>query len=377
MMDKQVILIVDDVDLNRELLREMLEEKYDIMEAADGEEAVALMEKYTEDIDLVLLDVIMPRMDGFGVLQVMKEKNWIQDIPVIMVSADNTSDSIARGFDSGVTDYVGRPYDWKVVKKRVENTLMLYAKQKKMRQMVKDEIISRQRSNRWMIDILSTAIEFRNGETGMHIVRVRIITQILLEAYLKNHPEIDMSLEEQMLITDAAALHDIGKIVIPEAIINKPGRLTKEEFEIMKTHSKCGADMIDSVPKGRGEKLFQHAYAIARWHHERWTGGGYPDGLKGNEIPLSAQLVALADVYDALVSERVYKAAYSHEKAIEMILGGECGIFNPELMECLREEEANLDENIRRRCSEDATNTNIISLSEEILKQRLNGGGII
>lgn len=253
MMDKQVILIVDDVDLNRELLREMLEEKYDIMEAADGEEAVALMEKYTEDIDLVLLDVIMPRMDGFGVLQVMKEKNWIQDIPVIMVSADNTSDSIARGFDSGVTDYVGRPYDWKVVKKRVENTLMLYAKQKKMRQMVKDEIISRQRSNRWMIDILSTAIEFRNGETGMHIVRVRIITQILLEAYLKNHPEIDMSLEEQMLITDAAALHDIGKIVIPEAIINKPGRLTKEEFEIMKTHSKCGADMIDSVPKGRGE----------------------------------------------------------------------------------------------------------------------------
>ncbi len=371
MNEKQCVLIVDDVAMNREFLGLMLEEKYDILEAKDGEEAVQILEQKAADIDLLLLDVVMPNMDGFDVLNVMNERHWIEDIPVIMVSAENGPAYIAKGYDLGVTDYISRPYDGNIVKRRVKNTMALYAKQKRLQEIVKEELVAKQKNNRIMIDILSTVVEFRNGESGLHVIRVRTIVEILLEAYLAMHPEIHMDLEDQILITDAASLHDIGKIVIPEEILNKPGRLTKEEFEVMKTHSARGAEMLNSLPVSMESKLLQHAYAICRWHHERWNGGGYPDGLKGDEIPLSAQLVALADVYDALTSKRVYKPAYSHERAIEMILNGECGQFNPDILECLKQEEGKLEEKILLRSDEQTTNVNIVRLSEELLKNKL------
>lgn len=371
MNEKQCVLIVDDVAMNREFLGLMLEDEYKIMEAGDGEEAVQILEQHKDEIDLLLLDVVMPKMDGFDVLNVMNERHWIEDIPVIMVSAENGPDYIAKGYDLGVTDYISRPYDGSIVKKRVQNTMMLYTKQKRLQEIVKEELVAKQKNNRIMIDILSTVVEFRNGESGLHVVRVRTIVEILLEAYLEMHPEIHMDLEDQILITDAASLHDIGKIVIPEEILNKPGRLTKEEFEVMKTHSARGAEMLNSLPLSMESKLLQHAYAICRWHHERWDGGGYPDGLKGSEIPISAQLVALADVYDALTSKRVYKPAYSHERAIEMILNGECGVFNPDILACLKREESRLVEQIRLRSDQNATNVNIVRLSEELLKTKL------
>ncbi len=371
MEDKQCILIVDDVEMNRDLLSMMLEEEYRLLEAKDGNEAIAMLEKYGTQIDLLLLDVVMPNMDGFGVLEVMNQRQWIQDIPVIMVSAENGPDYIAKGYDMGVTDYISRPYDGSIVKKRVKNTMMLYTKQKRLQTIIKEELVAKQKNNRVMIDILSTVVEFRNGESGMHVIRVRTIVEILLEAYLEMHPEITMDLEDQILISDAASLHDIGKIVIPEEILNKPGKLTKEEFEVMKTHSARGADMLNSLPMRMESRLLKHAYAICRWHHERWNGGGYPDGLRGDEIPLSAQLVALADVYDALTSKRVYKPAFTHERAIEMILGGECGEFNPDILECLKREESRLEEKIALRSNEDAANVNIVRLSEELLKNKL------
>lgn len=371
MEEKQCILIVDDVEMNRELLSLMLEDEYRLLEAEDGEEAIKMLEEHGTEIDLLLLDVVMPKVDGFGVLEVMNERNWIQDIPVIMVSAESGPDYIAKGYDMGVTDYISRPYDGSIVKKRVQNTMMLYAKQKLLQEIVKEELIAKQQSNRLMIDILSTVVEFRNGESGLHVVRVRTIVDILLEAYLEMHPEVEMDLEEQILITDAASLHDIGKIVIPEHILNKPGRLTDEEFAIMKTHSAAGADLLDGLPMGKDSKLLKYAYEICRWHHERWNGRGYPDGLKGNEIPLCAQLVALADVYDALTSERVYKPPYTHTRAIEMILNGECGEFNPDVLKCLRREESKLEEQIEIRSNELTANANMIRLSEALLKNRL------
>lgn len=374
MEKKQCILIVDDVEMNRELLSLMLEDKYRLMEAEDGEQAIQILEEHLNEIDLLLLDVVMPKLDGFGVLNVMNERRWIDDIPVIMVSAENGPDYIAKGYDMGVTDYISRPYDGSIVKKRAQNTIMLYAKQKRLQQIVKEELVAKQKNNRVMIDILSTVVEFRNGESGLHIVRVRTIVEILLEAYLAMHPEITMDLEDQMLIRDAASLHDIGKIVIPEEILNKPAKLTAEEFEVMKTHSARGAEMLNSLALSEESKLLQHAHAICRWHHERWDGRGYPDGLKGDEIPLSAQLVSLADVYDALTSVRVYKPAYSHERAIEMILEGECGQFNPDILECLKKEESKLEEKIRVHSNEEIIQGNIVRLSDELLKTKLEQG---
>ncbi len=374
MEEKQCILIVDDVEMNREFLSLMLEDKYRLLEAEDGEQAIQMLEEHLGEIDLILLDVVMPKLDGFGVLNVMNERHWIDDIPVIMVSAESSPDYIAKGYDMGVTDYISRPYDGSIVKKRVENTIMLYAKQKLLQKIVKEELVSKQKNNRVMIDILSTVVEFRNGESGMHVVRVRTIVEILLEAYLEMHPEIVLPLEDQMLIRDASSLHDIGKIVIPEEILNKPGRLTAEEFEIMKTHSARGADMLKNLPLIEESKLLQYAHEICRWHHERWDGRGYPDGLKGDEIPLSAQLVSLADVYDALTSERVYKPAYSHDRAIEMIHNGECGQFNPDILECLRQEESRLEEKIQVHSNEAIIQGNIVRLSEELLKNRMEQG---
>lgn len=334
---KQQILIVDDSEINREILKEILKEDYRILEAANGEECLEQLERSGTGISLVLLDIVMPEMDGFEVLAAMNQNHWIEDIPVIMISSEDSDSYIRRAYEMGVSDYISRPFDAKIVYQRVLNMIKLYAKQRRLIHLVTRQIYEKERNNRMLIGILSQIVEFRNGESGLHVIHINLITQLLLEQLVKKTGKYQLSWEDRLLIATASALHDIGKIGIDEKILNKPGKLTKEEFEIMKTHTLIGAQMLDNLDMYRNEKLLKLAHEICRWHHERYDGKGYPDGLVGEEIPISAQVVSLADVYDALVSERVYKKAFSHEKALEMIQNGECGTFNPLLLRCMTE----------------------------------------
>ena len=334
---KQQILIVDDSEINREILKEILKEDYRILEAANGEECLEQLERSGTGISLVLLDIVMPEMDGFEVLAAMNQNHWIEDIPVIMISSEDSDSYIRRAYEMGVSDYISRPFDAKIVYQRVLNMIKLYAKQRRLIHLVTRQIYEKERNNRMMIGILSQIVEFRNGESGLHVIHINLITQLLLEQLVKKTGKYQLSWEDRLLIATASALHDIGKIGIDEKILNKPGKLTKEEFEIMKTHTLIGAQMLDNLDMYRNEKLLKLAHEICRWHHERYDGKGYPDGLVGEEIPISAQVVSLADVYDALVRERVYKKAFSHEKALEMIQNGECGTFNPLLLQCMTE----------------------------------------
>ena len=331
------LLVVDDSEMNREILKEILGKEYRILEACDGEEALKMLEQYGTEISLVLLDIIMPKMDGFEVLAYMNRDKWIEDIPVIMISSEGSESYIRRAYELGASDYISRPFDTKVVYQRVINMIKLYAKQRRLIHLVTDQIYEKEKNNRMMTGILSQIVEFRNGESGLHVLHINILTQLLLEKLMRKSENYDFSWSQQHMIATASALHDIGKIGIDEKILNKPGKLTKEEFEAMKQHTIIGARMLDRLEMYHDEEMMKYAYEICRWHHERYDGKGYPDGLKGEEIPISAQVVSLADVYDALVSDRVYKKAYSHEKAIEMILNGECGMFNPLLLECLVE----------------------------------------
>ena len=331
------LLVVDDSEMNREILKEILGKEYRILEACDGNEALEMLEQYGTEISLVLLDIIMPQMDGFEVLAYMNRDKWIEDIPVIMISSEGSESYIRRAYELGASDYISRPFDAKVVYQRVINMIKLYAKQRRLIHLVTDQIYEKEKNNRMMTGILSQIVEFRNGESGLHVLHINILTQLLLEKLMRKSENYNLSWSQQYMIATASALHDIGKIGIDEKILNKPGKLTKEEFEIMKQHTLIGAQMLDSLEMYHDEEMMKYAYEICRWHHERYDGKGYPDGLKGEEIPLSAQVVSLADVYDALVSDRVYKKAYSHEKAMEMILNGECGVFNPILLECLVE----------------------------------------
>ncbi len=337
--NKNTVLIIDDAELNRALLGDILALDYNVLEAADGETALATLEERWTEIDLVLLDVVMPGMDGFELLTRMNRNSWLSSTPVIMISADGSPENIDRAYDLGATDYITRPFDEKTVLYRVRNTIRLYAKQQALENLVAEQIMEKERSNFQMVEILSNVVEFRNGESGLHVQHVRLITDVLLQTVRRRCPQYGLTSAKIAVIANASALHDVGKISIDEKILNKPGRLTPEEFEIMKTHTVIGARMLEETPhQGEGDDGFLHiAHDICRWHHERYDGRGYPDGLVGEEIPISAQVVALADVYDALTATRVYKAAIEPEKALQMILDGQCGTFNPVLLDCLVE----------------------------------------
>lgn len=332
---KYRILVVDDSEMNREILSEILNEEYDIIEADSGDTCIDMLRKYETGISLVLLDIVMPGMDGFGVLNYMNRHHYLEDIPVIMISSEDSTETVRRAYEMGVSDYINRPFDAGVVHRRVYNTIKLYAKQRRLIALITNQVYEKEKNNRMMVGILSQIVEFRNGESGSHVLNINIFTGMLLESLVQHTDKYDLSWSERLLITTASALHDIGKIGIDDKILNKPGKLTDEEFKIMQNHTIIGASILENMGSYQDEELMKVAYQICRWHHERYDGKGYPDGLKGDEIPISAQVVSLADVYDALVSERVYKKAYSHEKAIEMITNGECGCFNPILLECL------------------------------------------
>ncbi len=363
---RQKILIVDDNEMNRSILMDMLGDEYTVIEAVNGLHAVNELQKQASDIDLVMLDLVMPEMDGLEVLAVMNQRRWIESIPVIMISAESTSDRIKKALEMGVTDFIGRPFDDRIVRRRVLNTLLSSAKQAQLESLVAEQMYEKEQNSLLMIDILSHIVEFRNGESGLHVIHVRRLTEVLLERLAVKDPSYDLNRETISLISEASALHDIGKIAIDEKILNKPGRLTDEEFKIMKTHSMVGAQMLGGLAVHQGEPLVKIAYEICRWHHERWDGRGYPDGLRGTEIPIAAQVVAMADVYDALTSERVYKAAFSHEQAIQMITGGECGSFNPQLLECLGEAADTLQEQLSGKGEERKPQFELSSIVEKM-----------
>ncbi len=334
---RELVLIVDDAEINREILFEMLKDRFDIIEAPSGEECLELLHQYGTEISIVLLDFIMSGIDGLGVLNVMNKEHLIEDIPVIMISSEDSELHIRQAYEMGVSDYISRPFDTSVVRQRVYNTIKLYAKQRKLIDLVAGQMQEKEKNNQIMVNILSHIVECRNGESGQHVRNIGILTKLLLKKLMQKTDRYQMTWGDLNRIALASALHDIGKIGIEEAILNKPGKLTQEEYEEMKKHTVIGWSMLKNLKQYQEEPLVRMAEQICRWHHERYDGKGYPDGLKGDEIPISAQVVSLADVYDALTNERVYKKAIPHEKAIEMIVAGECGQFNPMLIEYLLE----------------------------------------
>lgn len=358
------ILIVDDVEINRELLFEILKEEYEILMAENGKQALEVVEKLHDEIAVILLDLVMPEMDGFTVLEEINKKPWSKQIAIMIISGDNAIQTEARCFELGVADYIHRPFDNRLVRKRVRNVIALYQYQEELEQKVEKqtEVLRKQfqllkqqaeqlrQSKENVIDILGSVVEYRNLESGEHIKRVKGYTRILAERLMKDYPEYGLIQEEVEVIVAASALHDVGKIAIPDSILLKPGRLTDEEFEYMKSHTTKGCEIINSIENAWDEEYGRVSYEICRYHHERYDGKGYPDGLKGEEIPVSAQLVSIADVYDALVNERVYKSAFSKEKAFQMIITGECGVFSPKLLDCFwntRKEFENLSDHLK------------------------------
>lgn len=335
------MLIVDDVELNRAILCEIFYQKFEVLEAENGKEALDIIEEQKDSIAVILLDIVMPVMDGLEVLEILDRKNLLKEIPVLLITAEIAENITLRGYKLGVTDVISKPFNPNIVKLRVGNIVELYEYRKNLENVVRrqtatleNQAVKLRQSNSFFIETLNTVVEFRDCESGQHIRRIRDITRLFLEAMGKKSMDYFFTPEQIDIICDAAAMHDIGKIAISDSILNKPGKLTKDEFEIMKTHTVKGCEILTKLDSMQDEEHFDYCYDICRHHHERWDGGGYPDGLRGNEISIWAQIISLADVYDALVNERVYKAAYTHEQAVAMILNGECGVFSPELLSC-------------------------------------------
>lgn len=346
---KNTILVVDDVEMNREILTDIMEpDGYNIIEAADGEQAINQIEKYKDDLVVILLDLVMPKIDGFGVLGWLSEKKYMDRIPVLVISGDSLVESESRCFDYGVSDFIHKPFDRALVIRRVSNMIELYryknsledtvARQTEDLRRQNEELIRKaeqlKESKLRVIDILGAVVESRNLESGLHIKRVKEYTRILAEYVMAEYPEYGLNEKIIAILTSVSALHDVGKIAIPDSILLKPGRLTDEEFAIMKTHTVRGCEVLDNV-EGVWEDNYENmCYDVCRHHHERYDGRGYPDGLVGDDIPITAQVVSIADVYDALVSERCYKKPFSLEEAYDMITHGKCGMFNPKLLAC-------------------------------------------
>lgn len=339
---RQSVLIVDDSELNRKMLGQMLGSRFDIAEAASGEACLQLLEQNATGISIVLLDIHMPGIDGFTVLEEMNQKNLLEQIPVIMISSEDTVDAVRRAFDLGASDYISRPFDAKVVYQRIINTIQLYAKQRRLSAMAADLAFEKERASRMMIGILSQVVEKRNGESRDHVQRVAQLTSMLLAGLAQKTDRYPLTREMRRTIATAAALHDIGKMEICEDLLHKEGPLTEAERRTLQSHTLLGAQMLEEQPECRNDAFARTAYNICRWHHERYDGGGYPDGLQGEQIPIEAQVVGLADVYERLVSRPVDGHARTHSEVVQMICTGVCGAFNPLLLDCLQDMEAEI-----------------------------------
>lgn len=343
------VLVVDDVEINRDILEGILEEDFEVLTAGNGVEALQVISE-NKDISVVLLDLIMPRMDGFSVLEELKNRDLLRRLPVIIISGDDSVENETRCFDFGIADFVKKPFNAAIVKHRVHNVVALYSYRNQLEDKVaeqtkelsvQNEQLKKQterlaESNQKIIDILGTVVESRNLESGQHIQRVKTYTEILAKQMMEDYPEYGINQHMIDVMVPASALHDVGKIAIPDNILLKPGRLTSDEFEVMKSHTTRGCLILDNIQGAWDEEYAKMTYEICRHHHEKYDGKGYPDGLAGDDIPVSAQIVSVADVYDALVNERVYKDAFPKDQAFNMIINGECGTFSPKLLECFR-----------------------------------------
>lgn len=347
---KKEILIVDDAAINRVILSEMLQEDYTIIEAENGEQALKTIGQRRETIAAILLDLMMPGINGFQILEFLNREKIIGSIPVLVISTEDSVDNEKKCYELGVSDFIAKPFNNMLVRKRVRNAVEFYSYKNELEQKVAKQTRvlqkayrvlelqakSLQKRNDDIIEILGTVVEYRNMESGEHIRRVKKYTKILGDCFRVDYPEYKLSEQEVDIIVSASALHDIGKIAIPDSILLKPGRLTPDEYEYMKSHTVRGCEILDTIKHIWDENYAKASYEICRYHHERYDGRGYPDNLVGDQIPISAQLVSVADVYDALVSERCYKEAFDKEEAYHMIINGECGVFSPKLMEIFR-----------------------------------------
>lgn len=335
------ILVVDDEEINRSILEYILSDEYEVVTAGDGEEALEVIEREQDKLAVVLLDIYMPKLDGFGVLRYLSAHGLIEKLPVLMISAESSPVNEREALTYGASDFLRKPFDPIVVRQRVNNVVELFIYKESLEQQVERQIgrIKKQarelkESRLRIIDVLGTVVESRNLESGEHIQRVKQFTKILATKAAALYPEYGLSAERIRMISAASALHDIGKIAIPDSILLKPGRLTPEEFNIMKGHTIKGCEILEHIENAWDEEYGRVSYEICRHHHERYDGSGYPDGLIGEEISIEAQLVSIADVYDALINARVYKSAYDKERAYNMIINGECGAFSPKLIDC-------------------------------------------
>jgi putative two-component system response regulator len=350
-MNRKTVLITDDVKINRSILHEILKEDYDVLEASDGVENMQVLKEHGDHISAVLLDVIMPNMDGFTVLERMREEHYLEKIPVLLVSADNSVEFERKGYQKGAFDFIHKPFDGTVVKARLKRAVDLYESkndleeivteqtdtlEKQVKQLRKQERIQRQ-TNSNIVDVMSSIVEFRNLESGQHVKRMKYYSRIIANQVMKDAPQYHLTPKDVDMISEASSLHDMGKIAIPDSVLLKPGKLTKEEFEVMKTHAEKGAEIVSELEWVQDPAIHKVSYEICKYHHEKYDGNGYPEGLKGDAIPISAQIVSLADVFDALTSDRVYKKAYTCDEAYQMILNGECGAFSPIMRNVLTE----------------------------------------
>lgn len=348
-MEKKTVVITDDVELNRAILREILKEDYELYEASDGLETMQVLNEHGDIISAVLLDVVMPNMDGFEVLEKMQQVHLLQKIPVLLVSADTSVEFERRGYENGAFDFIHKPFDGTVVKARLKRAVDLYESKNHLEKLVSDqtetleeqvkklkhqETIQKQ-TNINIVDVMSSIVEFRNTESGQHVKRMKYYSRRIATYIMKNAPQYHLTPKDVEMISQASSLHDMGKIAIPDSVLLKPGKLTKEEFDVMKTHAEKGAEIVNELQWVDDENIHQMSYEICKYHHEKYDGKGYPNGLKGDEIPIAAQIVSLADVFDALTSVRVYKKAYTCDEAYQMILRGECGAFSDLLLKCL------------------------------------------
>lgn len=347
-MSRNVILVVDDVEINRDILKEIFQEEFQVIEAQNGREAIEKLRLNIQSIAIVLLDVVMPDLDGYQVMDWMKENMVISGIPVVLITGNQSEDMERRAYETGVSDIIHKPFNSYIVKRRITNIIELYQHKNSMEMLIGQQVQKLQEQNILLqeqtgkleeinsaiIDTMSNVVEFRNLESGQHIKRIKKFTKCLAKSVAENCDEYSLDENAVRIITQASAMHDIGKIGIPDNILLKPGKLSKDEFEVMKTHTSLGCELIERIAPVQGEEYYEYCYEICRYHHERYDGKGYPDGLQGDEIPIAAQIVSIADVYDALVSDRVYKAAYTPKEACNMIQTGKCGVFSPKLIKC-------------------------------------------
>lgn len=338
--EKRTILIADDAEINRELLKLIFEEQFTVLEAENGQQAIDILDEKHAEIKMLFLDLVMPEKNGLEVMEHMREKNYMNTVPVIMITGEATHDTDLKAYEYGASDIIYKPFESKVVRRRAFNIMELFESrlfmEKQLEKRTKQLIESREKlekNNEFLINALSSVVEFRSLESGEHIKRVKYFTRIFLNYMQKYYPEYELTKEQIDLIVNASALHDIGKIAIPDSILLKPAKLTPSEFEIIKKHTTYGCDILENF-KQEDNEFYRYCYDICRYHHERYDGKGYPDGLVGEDIPIWAQVVSIVDVYDALISKRVYKTPYAVPTAVRMIKDGECGVFSLKILEC-------------------------------------------